>query len=138
MAYITQDDLQNQISERRLIELTDDAKAGNIDGEKVSQAIDDAQSEVDGYLASRYSIPVATPPALLKNLTSTIAVYKLYLRRGQVPESIRRAYDDARATLKDIAKGLADLPIETPAVASGGVEYTGPDRIFTRDTLGSF
>ena len=142
MSYIVQSDLLGQISNAQLIQLTDDAKTGAVDTTKITQAIDGAESEVDGYVATKYTVPVAAPvPQLVKELSIDIAIYRLYRRRQRIPDDVKKAYDDAIARLKDIAKGLLTLGIDPPPGESSKAaqgEVSGPDRVFDRDKMGSF
>ena len=142
MAYIVQADLLADIPNDVLIQLTDDNKDGAVDATVVTDAITRAQSEVDGYLAKRYSVPIATPPQLVKSLTATITCYRLFGRRGRgVPDDWSKRYDNAVRTLRDIAAGTIALDVEPPPAESSAVtagEIKGPDRVFDRDKLGSF
>lgn len=140
--YIVQADLLSQISEHQLVQLTDDEKTGLVVDARVDEAIGSAEAEVNGYVATRYAVPVAAPaPDLIKKLSITITVYLLYRRRQRVPDDVRTAYEDAIAMLKDIARGVITLGIDPPPAestkASAG-EVSGPERIFSRDKLGSF
>lgn len=144
MAYILQADLLAQVSENQLIQLTDDNKLGQVITDTVTRAISDAEAEINGYLAarSRYTVPVAVPiPALIKKLAIDIAIWNLYRRRQRVPEDVRHGYEDARRMLESIAKGLISVGSDPPPPASSTAnsgEVFGPDRLYTRDTLGSF
>ncbi len=142
MAYIVRDDLKGQISEEQLTQLTDDDKAGTPDENKINRAIAEAEAEVNGYVATKYAVPVAAPtPVLLKSLSIDIAIYRLWRRRQRVPDENRKAYEDAVAKLKDIAKGVLTLGIDpAPAESTKGSsgEVFGPERVFDRDKLGGF
>ena len=142
MAYIVQSDLLAQVSNAQLIQLTDDAKTGSVDADKVTKAISDAEAEIDGYVATKHSVPIASPiPALVKKLAIDIAVYNLYRRRQRAPEDVRTAYEDAVKKLEGIAKGLITLGVDPPPAESSKAtagEIIGPARVFDRDKLGSF
>src|SRR5258706_5992693 len=117
MSYIAQADIIGQISNAQLIQLTDDDRTGLVDAAKVDKAISDAESEINGYVATRYAVPVAAPvPDLVKKLATDIAVYSLWRRRQKVPEIVRTAYEDAMKKLSDISKGVITLGID-PAPA---------------------
>jgi len=142
MSYITQSDLSGQISDSELIQVTDDAKLGVVSATVVSKAIADAEAEVNGYLATKYAVPIGgTVPDLVKKLCIDAAIYNLYRRRKRVAEDVRQAYEDAIKKLEQIAKGIITLGIDPPPAAltqgSSG-EVFGPDRVFDRDKLGSF
>lgn len=142
MSYIVQADLLADIPNDVLIQLTDDNKDGSVDSSVVTDAITRAQSEVDGYLATKYSVPIAAPPQLVKSLTATLTCYRLFGRRGRgVPEDWGKRYDDAVRTLTNISKGLVKLDVEPPPAESSTAtagEIKGPERVFDRDKLGSF
>lgn len=142
MAYITQADLVEQISDSQLIQLTDDAKLGTVDTDTVARAITAAEAEVNGYLATRYTVPVAAPvPDLIKKWALDIAVYNLYRRRQRMPGDVRTAYEDTIKALTQVAKGTITLGVDpAPAESSDAKEgeVFGPDRVFDRDKLGSF
>src|SRR5262245_61353943 len=139
MSYITISDIEGQLSTAQLVQLTDDAKSGEVDTDKITKAIDDADAEVNGYVGRRYTVPVQPPvPDLLQKLSTDIAVWNLYRRRQRAPENVRQAYEDAIATLKMIAEGDMVLPIPTPPSGLTGGEVFGPERVFTRDKLKGF
>lgn len=142
MSYIVQADLLAQLSQAQLTQLTDDIGNGVIDDTRVDQAIADAEAEIDGYVATRYAVPVAAPvPALLKKLAIDITVYNLWRRKQKIPDLVRTAYEDAVKKLEAIAKGVVTLGVDpAPAESSKGTagETFGSERIFDRDKLGSF
>lgn len=49
----------------------------------IDAAIDDADGEVDGYLAKRYPVPLLTPPKVINKYAKDIAVYQA--QRGAAP-----------------------------------------------------
>jgi phage gp36-like protein len=142
MSYIVQSDLLSQVSEEQLVQLTDDPKIGIVDTARVTAAIANAEAEIDGYVATRYAVPLAAPvPALIKTLSIDVAIYHLWRRRQKVPDLVRTAYEDAVKKLEAIAKGTITLGVDPPpAESSKGTagETFGPDRVFDRDKMGSF
>jgi len=141
MAYITSADLEGHISEQVLIQLTDDQKTGTVNADIVTAAIADAGAEIDGYVATRYAVPVSPVLALIIKLARDITIKNLYSRRLRVPDDVRKNYESAISMLKDIAKGTLTLGVDpAPAEASkaSGGEAIGPERVFDRDKLGSF
>jgi len=105
MAYSELDDLKKQISEEFLKELTDDKETGEIDEAVVSRSIEDADSEIDSYCRSIYSVPFSTVPKIIRKLSVDIAIYNLYARRQGVPEDRLRRYKDAISLLKLLGEG---------------------------------
>lgn len=142
MSYCTQAEIETAISTDIVIQLTDDDNIGEIVEANVTAAIARADAEIDGYCAVKYSVPFTTVPAVVAGLSLDMSIYYLYKRRT-VSEDVQKAYDNAIARLKDIAKGLLSLGVDPPPAASttaDGAECnkTASDRIFTRDTLKGF
>lgn len=142
MAYTTVAEIKKAISEEIVKQLTDDDNIGEIVEANVTAAIARADAEIDGYCAVKYSVPFTTVPAVVAGLSLDMSLYYLYKRRT-VSEDVQKAYDNAIARLKDIAKGLLSLGVDPPPAASttaDGAECnkTASDRIFTRDTLKGF
>lgn len=136
MAYSTQTDLEEQISQTELIELTDDAGSGSVDTSAVARAIADADAEIDSYCGSRYTMPFSPVPVMIRKLSVDIAVYNLFSRRAvlKIPEDRQKRYDNAIRFLRDVSKGLISLGADAPAEPSDGLPQatrTKDDRIFT-------
>jgi phage gp36-like protein len=101
----------------------------------------DACNLIDGYLASRYTLPLSSVPDIVKAWACDIARFKLWDERA--PAEVRTRFEDAVGQLKDVAKGHLSLPPgsngETPT-ASGAANMTGfsNTRLFTEETLAGF
>lgn len=102
----------------------------------IDQAIEDAQSAIDGYLSSRYSTPMPTPPAVVKRLACDIARY--YLHDDRATETIQKRYDAALAFFRDVSAGKVSLGPEaaTAAPTGGTVEMVTAGRVFGRAARG--
>jgi phage gp36-like protein len=142
MGYSVQTDLSEQISEDKLIQLTDDADAGSIDTDVITRAISDADAEIDGYCGTRYDIPFSPVPVMIRKLSVDIAIYNLYARRKGVPEDRQKRYDNALRFLRDVSRGLISLGSDAPVTdTDSGPETTTKksDRIFSlgKDSDGS-
>lgn len=141
MPYCVLSDILAIVPEAKLLQLTDDSGLGAVDSDRVDQAAADASSEIDGYLAARYAVPVNPVPDLVRKLAVDLVVYNLYARRvNEVPESHKDRYKNAIRLLENIAKGVVTLgtlnpPEEAPAVASSGAAFIAPTRVFSRDSL---
>jgi phage gp36-like protein len=136
MAYITQSDIEEQLAESELIQLTDDAGAGQVDTVVVARAIADADDEINSYLQERYTVPLSTTPGLVRKLSVDLAIYNLFSRRDlEVPVRTQR-YENAVRLLRALARGEASLGVEAPPVEAHDedVQMTRKkgDRIFTR------
>jgi phage gp36-like protein len=140
MAYSTLDDIEAQISEAKLIQLTDDDQSA-VDESIVNKAIADADSTINSYVAKAYTVPVVPTPSKLNQLSVTIALYNLFSRRasnvGGVNEVIRINYEDAIAFLERVAMGKATIgvaPAAAPAKSTGG-SVSGEKRVFGGNSL---
>lgn len=130
MPYATPTDLEQRFGAAELIQQTDLTGAGAANADTLARALDDASALIDGYLASRYPLPIATPPALLVTLCCDLARYALYI--DAAPEVVEKRRDAAVSTLRDIAAGRVQLDVgqagaSTPA-PSGLAEVVQPGR----------
>lgn len=140
MAYITSSDMIAAFGEEEMIALSnlDNSSATVINGAVIQKAIDDACASVDGYLAVRYSVPIIPTPPVLTRITCDFA--RGILDQNNPREEVIRRWDMAVAYLKDLARGLAVLPmpqVEAPQ-ATDSPQYRSPGRVFTRDTLSAY
>lgn len=140
MAYCEQNDITEMLDNAELIQLTDDAAEGAVDESVVTRAISDADAEIDGYCADRYSVPFSTVPDVIRKLSVDIAIYNLYSRRQGAPETRQKRYDNAVDFLKRVADGKAAITGADGQAAGTGdrVSFSGPDRTFSRDSLKGF
>lgn len=133
MAYITTQQFIDAFGERELSELTGD------EAQIFARAADDADALINGYVATRYKLPLASTPPLVVAWALDIARFRLWGQRA--PDEVRARYDDAVAALKDLARGLIALPPDaagTPQPASFAYGAFGAERVFTADTLAGF
>lgn len=109
--YCTQADIESRFGVTELVQLTDRARTGVADATAIASAIDDAEAEIDGYLAGRYDLPFASVPPVLTRLSCDIALYHLFSARrgGGVIEDVRNRYKDAVRVLENISKGTITL-----------------------------
>ena len=140
MGYCVQDDIEKQIPEDVLIELTDDAGTGAVITAALDRAIVDADEEIDAFVSTRYSLPFATTPGLIRLMSVDLAICNLYARRPHldIPESREKRCDADRKLLERIASGSFKLATPAPSDTSGSVEITNADRIFSREKMEGF
>ncbi len=142
MSYCTQSQLEARYGADLLVQLTDreTPATGEIVSAVIDQALADTDAEIDGYLASRYQLPLAATPLMVTNLALAIAIYKLH--RRETDEKIRRDYDDAIKRLKDIHQGVFKLNVAgvEPASSTSGdaPQFEGPERVLTGGTMEGF
>jgi len=143
MSYCTKDDILTQLDEAILIQLTDDDNSGAVNDDFVTRAIADADAEIDAYVGARHAVPLDPVPALIRAMSTVIAVYNLYSRRLGPPDHIKDRYQAAVGLLELIAKGTASLgasdPEGSPPTANAPeMADTNPRRIFSRNRMRGF
>ena len=124
------------------VRLTDITGNGRIDTARLQTALADAQAEVDGFLAARFATPLSTVPALVTTLLFDLAVARLW--RGDLPQGVADRRDQAKASLRDISKGIITLPgaallaVPTTNASPAPVLWSAGDRVFSRGSLTDF
>jgi len=143
MPYSTIDDVRELLPEAEIVRLTDDEGLGVAGVSRVSEAIAQADSEIDGYCGGRYSVPVQPVPDLLKKLSVDMAIYNLYSRAVLVmPGARAERYRNAVRQLEGISRGLV-FPgaAAQPADDTGhgaGTNREAEDNVFRRSTMEGF
>ena len=132
MAYCTETQIQNQVTETVLIELTDDVEAGVVDSTFVDQAIQDADAVIDLHCRSRYTVPFTTIDHVIQKLSIDLVIHTLYCRRQGPPLWIKEQYDAALLRLKTIQEGTFRLDIAETGPTSSYTEGTYIQPQFTR------
>ncbi len=134
--YSTLNDVIALSDEATIISLTDDEQLNpaSIDPAvhtkilgRINSAISRADETINSYAGKQYSVPFSTPPALVVQLSSSLALYFLYLRRASVPDVVASAYKADIAALKDIASGAVSLGLDpAPASPAEAAEFFSP------------
>jgi phage gp36-like protein len=142
MSYATRQDMFDRYDRDELVQLTDrgDPPIGDLDPNVMDAALADAEAEINGYIASRYTTPIAAPvPRILMLTTCAIARYRLWKDRAS--ERVRQDYQDAVKWCRDVAQGTASLGdnVNEAEIATAGTpQFTDPCRVFSKDTLKDF
>lgn len=136
--YATLTDLITRFTEQSLIDLTDraDPPAGVIDENVINSALADAQAEMDGYLAVRYTLPVTTSTDRLRAVMCDMVRYRLHGDR--VTDEVRVRYEDAVGWLRDVGAGRVVLPGAAQPVNAAPaqtVEFVSGPKLFGRGLL---
>jgi phage gp36-like protein len=119
--YATADIMTARFGQREVISLSDRDGTGEANATVLGDALDDASSEIDTYLAGRYALPLDPAPKMLAGLCCDIARYRLCGGETVMTEEIEKRYKAAVSFLKLVAAGDVTLG----ATAAGGV--TEPD-----------
>jgi len=151
MSYSTLETVKKKIDERSLIQLLNDEvrDEGDIDLNdtadlvvvRFQDAANAAQAEVDPYLIGRYTIPFASTPRRVIDISDDITIFNIYKRRGSIPEDVRKDKEAAVKSLVLISEGKADLGIASePQNLSNEIttNKTAADKIFNSDMWNKF
>ena len=141
MAYTTQAQLTDRYGTAMLLALTDRAypAAGVVGAAVVNRALADTDAMIDGYLAARYALPLASTPTLIVDLAEMIAIWKLHTAAPD--PKIEADYNGALRALRDIAKGdirLSVAGIEPGMPGGSGVRVQDRPRDVATDKMTGF
>jgi phage gp36-like protein len=135
MMYCTQADIVARFGESELKQLTDRAGANTIDSAAVEAAIADAAAEIDGYIATRYTLPLESVPKVITRIAVDIALYQLFMaRRMGATEEVRYRYTDVRKLLENIAAGKVSLGVPSPLQSENDIVMTSAPSVWSRRT----
>jgi len=146
MAYSALTDIQKLLPDDTILQLSvdpADTDQTTINQTRVDEAIAQADAEINSYCGSKYSVPFATAPAIVKKISVDIAIYNLYSRKvDEIPETRADRYKNAIRQLEGISRGLISIGVDpAPAAPTVGGSETNKetnDRIFTRDKMEGF
>jgi phage gp36-like protein len=135
MPYATPNDVLFRYPLKRIAEVTQH-EGQEVETKRVKVALEDASAEIDSYLGKVYSLPLATPPPVLKRLAIDIAVYRLMsLLPKEMVEDARQRYEDAIKWLQELAEGQIQLDgVAETSGGSGRVAYVSSNRVFDSET----
>ncbi|MDR2024029.1 MAG: DUF1320 domain-containing protein [Hungatella sp.] len=138
---MVKDDALNALIGDRFIE--DQEERENFIAPIISQSIDDADGEIDGYLAKRYPVPLGSTPKIINKFSKDIAVYNLFSRIGIDEDSEQKnylnRYQAAIKFLTLLAEGKVSIGAEgsdeTATAARTGFVVKSSPRIFSRESM---
>jgi len=136
MSYCKPQDMVERYTEQELIQLTDRENTGDIDFTVLESAINDASSEIDGYLAA-YPLPLVIVPRVLTRFSCDIARYYLY--DDHAPERVEKLYDNAIDFFKLVAKGTVSLGVDNAGqqpITADNAQMQSGGRVFGRNDNG--
>ena len=117
----------------------DEIKAADAALVKINRALGDATSEIDAWLQGRYTLPLASPSAMIKLKCADIARYLLH--DDHPTEQVRQRYDDAIRYLNKVANGQISLGIDdknaTPKTQQT-IRFKAGGKIFSRKNAQDF
>lgn len=141
MTYATQANLVERFGEAMLIALTDRAvvATGAVDAAVIARALTDTDALIDGYLATRYVLPLSEMPPLVLDLALQIAIYKLHINAPD--EKISEDYKTALKMLEKIGNGAMRIQaagVEPTSSNAQGVQIVDRERPFTAANMKGF
>lgn len=126
--YATSQDMIDRYGTPRMVQLTDVGAVltGAVVAAVMNARLADADAEIDGYLAGRMALPLASPPAILRDLACRLAYGRLLGNTATEPDLAD--LKAARAYLRDVAAGTISLvpPADAPALAGAGAVLFEP------------
>ena len=129
--YATVKAMKLKFGETILIQLTDTERPyqGVINMEKLNAAMQEANSEIDAYVGSRYPLPLQVIPPFLTEIGCNLARY--YAVTGDLSENdpIKNRYESSIKTLTKISKGELTLG-SSPAGESKPVQTSSNNVVF--------
>lgn len=135
MTYATQAAYEAAYGADELLQLTDRTGTGEADAAVYAAAAAQADAEVDGYLAGRFTLPLSAVDPEIVRLALIITRQRLYIS-GR-PDHVQKDYDHAMARLADIRDGRFQIGAEP--VGLGGslneVFFGSDERQFGRGVL---
>lgn len=152
--YATRAQLEARYEDQREVAaMTLDEETGVPDPEVLDEVIDGSEGEINGYLGTRYLIPVDVVTigddgltADLNSMTLDVATWRLETRVNKVSDARQTAYDRVIERLKEIAAGTVVIAAteKPPDTSSRGdvSRFGGPgtgstsQRLMTRATQG--
>jgi phage gp36-like protein len=110
MAYATAEDIETIYGREILDIVADRSNSGRQDVDAVAAALQVSEDQINSYLGSRYSVPISPVPPYIRQMCVDFTVYRLALDAAPRSDEMRLRYLDHIQYLKDVAKGIVDLP----------------------------
>ncbi len=136
MTYASLEDLTERAGTDEILQIADRDDDLVADPDVIDAALAHADNIVNGYIASKYPLPLATTPPLVLTWATSIARY--FLHRDGPPDYVETDYKDAIAALKDVARGLIAIPDiagAVPEAATGTHLSDIPSQVFSPENL---
>jgi phage gp36-like protein len=146
MPYCDSYDILQVLPEVEIIQLTDDTNTA-INYDVLNAAISFADTTINSYLRSRYTLPLSEIPELIKVFAIDLTIYRLHSRRmiREMPESILNSYKTVIAELGKIQKGIVSLGLESESEDTQLSDHrefvsnkTSTDRLFSNEVLNDY
>ena len=137
MSYATLQDLIDRAGQTEMQQVAPDALGVAIDPATVDAALRHADNIVNGYVGTRYQVPLSSTPDLVR--TWAVAIARHWLHRQGPPDYVVADYKDAISALKDLAGGKIALPdtagAEPTATTTRSVLSSSPPEVWDASGL---
>lgn len=148
MSYSTRGEVREMLKDEGLNTIIGDAFEESPEereakiGPLIDTAIEDADGEIDGYLAKRYNTPLSPVPKTINKFSKDLAVYNLFSRIGIDEDSKEKTYynryNAAIKFLTLVAEGKVSLGVEADdpdTTAATGFTMKSSPRLFNRGSM---
>lgn len=137
MPYATQTDAENMYGTDFVITSTDRDRDGSVDATVMAAALERADSDINGALAGRVSLPLTEVPANLKYIAIDLALYYAAVTCDVATTRHETMFEQANAKLDRMSKNVEKLGVEDPPNnAAQATTIVASPRLFTRSTMG--
>ena len=141
--YCILQDIIDDVTERTLIELTNDDDGGlDVNEDLVNAKIDEVCRYIDSNLSVSYTVPITNLDdiKIIRPIAITLVICDLFQRRLSLnyPPSLIQRKKDAMNDLMNIQKGLIQLnPVNSPSKESC-IRVSSRTQIFTDKVLNKY
>jgi len=136
--YCTVQDIIEDLTEDVVAQLSNDEDPSIVNHDIVEKYISQASQLIDGFLRSRYQLPLLNSHAVIKKSCIDIVKYELYKRRGKLYDSIQKLYEDSISNLEKIQKGLITLDEGSPETRPGFYLVSEREPVITKKALDNY
>jgi phage gp36-like protein len=136
--YCSIQDIKEDLTVMVVAQLSNDENPNLVNEEIVSKYISESSQLIEGFLRSRYELPLSNEHAILKKVCIDIVKYELYKRRGKVFDNIQNLYKDGIATLEKIQKGMITLDEGTAETRPGFFLVSNREPVFDKNKLDNY
>ena len=136
--YCNVQDIKDDLTEKVVAQLSNDENPNEVNEEIVSKYISESTQLIDGFLRSRYGLPLEKEHSIIKKVCIDIVKYELYKRRGKVFDNIQNLYKDGMTTLEKIQKGMIILDEGTPETRPGFFLVSDRKPVIDKDILENY
>lgn len=136
--YCDVQDIKDDLTGKVVAQLSNDENPNEVNEEIVNKYISESTQLIDGFLRSRYGLPLEKEHSIIKKVCIDIVKYELYKRRGKVFDNIQNLYKDGISTLEKIQKGMIILDEGTAETRPGFFLVSDRKPVIDKDILENY